>query len=40
MKDFRSGKRTNDTNSMMRDIAHRMTDAEIEAVASYMQGLH
>ena len=40
MKDFRSGARTNDPNKMMQNIAERMTDREIEAVASYMQGLH
>lgn len=31
--------RTNDPGSMMRDIAMRMTDKEIEAVANYIQGL-
>ncbi len=40
LKDFRSGKRTNDPAKMMQNIAARMTDAEIEAVASYVQGLH
>lgn len=37
---FRDGTRTNDPNSMMRLIAERMSDAEMEAVASYMYGLH
>ncbi|MGW8227624.1 MAG: c-type cytochrome [Gammaproteobacteria bacterium] len=40
LKDFRSGTRKNDPGKMMQNIAARMTDAEIEAVASYMQGLH
>lgn len=40
LKDFRSGARSNDPNKMMRDIANRMTDKEIEAVASYIAGLH
>lgn len=39
LKDFKSGTRNNDAGMMMRDIAKRMTDAEIEAVASYIQGL-
>ncbi len=39
LKDFRSGKRNNDANSMMRGVAARMTDAEITAVAQYAQGL-
>lgn len=40
LKDFRSGSRKNDPGKMMQNIAARMTDAEIEAVSSYMQGLH
>ncbi len=40
LKDFRSGARSNDPNKMMRDIAARMSDNEIEAVASYIAGLH
>ncbi|MCP4993731.1 MAG: cytochrome c4 [Gammaproteobacteria bacterium] len=40
LKDFRSGARSNDTNSMMQDVAGKMTDAEIKAVAQYVQGLH
>ena len=40
LKDFRDGKRKNDLNGMMRDIAAKMSDAEIEAVASYISGLH
>ena len=37
---FRSGERNNDPNRMMRNIANRMTDVEIEAVTSYMAGLY
>lgn len=37
---FRSGERANDPASMMRGVAKRMTDEEIEAVANYVAGLH
>lgn len=37
---FRSGERANDPNAMMRGVAKRMTDAEIDAVANYIAGLH
>ncbi len=37
---FRSGARANDNAAMMRTIAERMTDAEMEAVANYIQGLY
>lgn len=37
---FRNEARTNDPNGMMRDIAAKMSDKEIEAVANYVQGLH
>lgn len=37
---FRDGSRNNDANSMMRDIAKRMTDAEIQAVSDYIEGLN
>jgi cytochrome c553 len=40
LKDFRAGVRANDTNSMMRTIVERLTDKEIEALASYVSGLH
>ncbi|MGD8483834.1 MAG: c-type cytochrome [Thioalkalispiraceae bacterium] len=40
LKDFRSGARANDLNGMMRNVASKMSDKEIEAVASYMSGLH
>ncbi len=37
---FRSGERANDPNAMMRGVAKRMTDTEIEAVANYIAGLY
>ncbi len=40
MYDFRKGVRANDAGKMMRNVAIRMTDAEIEAVAEYIAGLH
>lgn len=36
---FRKGERGNDAGKMMRNIALRMTDDEIEAVAEFIQGL-
>ncbi len=36
---YRDGTRTTDSMSMMRDIAKRMSDEEIIAVANYLQGL-
>ena len=40
LKAFRSHQRANDSSQMMRDVVARMTDKEIAAVASYIQGLH
>ena len=40
LKAFRDGTRANDANAMMRDIAAKMTDQQIAAVASYVSGLH
>ncbi|MBF0470951.1 MAG: cytochrome c4 [Gammaproteobacteria bacterium] len=40
LKDFRTGLRSNDPSSMMRDITAKMSDSEIAAVASYIQGLN
>ena len=40
LKDFRSGARSNDLNSMMRDIAAKMSDKDIEAVAAYINALN
>ncbi|MFD2179166.1 c-type cytochrome [Veronia pacifica] len=37
---FRSGKRNNDMNGMMRSIAMKMTDDEILAISQYLGGLH
>jgi len=37
---FRSGERANDPNGVMRGVAKRMTDAEIDAVSNYIAGLH
>ncbi len=39
LKDFRSAGRTNDVSGMMQGVVARMTDAEIAAVAQYIQGL-
>jgi cytochrome c553 len=36
---FRSGQRANDNGRMMRNLASRMSDADIEAVSQYMAGL-
>lgn len=40
LKDFRAGTRANDPAKMMRDIAAKMSDSDIEAVAEYIAGLH
>ncbi len=40
LKAFRDGRRANDQAGMMRDIAAKMTGQEMQAVASYIQGLH
>lgn len=40
LKAFRDGKRANDPNGMMRGAAKNLTDAQIEALAHYMVGLH
>ena len=37
---FRSKERANDSNAVMRSIAERLTDAEIQAVSNYIMGLH
>jgi cytochrome c553 len=39
LKAFRAGSRANDPNRMMRTIATKLTDREIDAVAQYVQGL-
>ena len=40
LKMFKSAERNNDANSVMRSIATPMTEAQIEAVSSYIEGLH
>jgi cytochrome c553 len=40
LKAFAEGARNNDPNNMMRDIASRLTAAEMKAVAAYVSGLH
>ena len=40
LRALKSGERSNDANSVMRTIAAKMTEPEIEAVASYIEGLH
>lgn len=39
LKMFKAEERANDTNAVMRTIAGAMTNAQIEAVAEYIQGL-
>lgn len=39
LQDFKAGGRANDAGQMMRNIASKMTDDEMKAVASYIQGL-
>lgn len=39
LKAFRSGARANDPNGMMRGVAAKMSDREIQAVAEYAAGL-
>jgi cytochrome c553 len=39
LSDFRAGERANDPARMMRGVAGKMSDAEIAAVAEYLQGL-
>ena len=40
LKAFKAEQRANDRNGIMRDIAGRMSNDSIEAVADYLQGLH
>ena len=39
LKAFKAEQRANDPNGVMRDIAAKMSNAEIDAVSSYIQGL-
>ncbi len=36
---FRDGSRSNDPQGMMRDVAQRLSDEEIQAVSEYLAGL-
>ncbi|RDB42188.1 cytochrome c4 [Halomonas sp. DQ26W] len=40
LQDFASGERANDPGNMMGDIAAKMSDDDMEAVANYILGLH
>lgn len=40
LKSFRAGERSNDTSAMMRSTVERLTDTELEALASYVSGLN
>jgi cytochrome c553 len=40
LNDFRAGVRSNDPQKMMQTVAARLSDKEIDAVASYVAGLH
>ena len=41
LTDFREGNRTNDGDSMiMRSIAAKLSNKDMEAVSSFIQGLH
>jgi cytochrome c553 len=39
LKAYRAGQRSSDINQIMRNTSSRLTDAEIDAVSSYIQGL-
>ena len=40
LNDYKSGTRANDKASMMQDVAGKLSNAEIKAVAKYISGLH
>jgi cytochrome c553 len=40
LKAYKSGERATDEKNVMRDIADKLREADIEAVSSYIQGLH
>lgn len=40
LQNYASGQRATDPNKMMETIASRLTPAEVQAVASYIEGLH
>lgn len=40
LEQFKSGDRANDLNGMMRDIAKKLTDEDIDILSKYLGGLH
>lgn len=40
LRKYKKGERSTDLNAIMREISAKMTDTEIEAVSSYVAGLH
>ncbi len=40
LQKYRDGERETDANRMMRDVARNMSDEDIEAVSSYLEGLY
>ncbi len=40
LQDFAAGERANDPANVMRDIASKMSDEDMEAIANYVLGLH
>ncbi|MFM8453458.1 MAG: c-type cytochrome [Gammaproteobacteria bacterium] len=40
LQDYRSGERSNGPNKIMNDVANHMNDQEMQAVSSYVEGLH
>jgi cytochrome c553 len=40
LRDFADGTRSNDSNSIMRDISARLSEDELKAVSAYVSGLH
>jgi cytochrome c553 len=40
LNNFKNGSRSSSANSMMNDIAAKMNDEQIEAIANYLAGLH
>ena len=39
LRAYREGTRKTDANQMMRNVAHSMSDEQIDAVAAYVQGM-
>ncbi|GAB2653703.1 c-type cytochrome [Vibrio panuliri] len=40
LEKFRDGNRNNDMNAMMRDVAEKLTDEDIDVLSKYVGGLH